>query len=54
MFQVTVKWKSGDVTHDTCNDPYRIGKRYSLSEIEDMYKGVDGIEFVNIVHVKAD
>ena len=53
MFLVSIKWKCGTVTHDTYNDPYRIDKYYTESEIKDIYKDNSDIDYINIAKVSA-
>ena len=51
MFDVSIIWKDGCVTHDSYNDPYRIAKKYTRKEIESIYKNNDKIEHINIAYV---
>lgn len=51
MYEVSEKWKSGDATHRTFNDPYRIEKHYTIEEIKDLYKDNPNIEYINIARV---
>lgn len=48
MYNVSVKWKSGEVTHDIFNDPYMIGKYYTKDEIRDFYKGNPNVDYINM------
>lgn len=51
MYEVSEKWKSGDVTHRTFNDPYRIEKHYTIEEIKNLYKDNPNIKCINIAKV---
>jgi hypothetical protein len=49
MYNVSVKWKDGTVTHDVFNDPYMIVKHYTKEEIKALYNGNPNIDYINIV-----
>ena len=53
MFDVSIKWKDGTVTHDAYNDPYMIDRHYTESEIKDIYKDNPDIDYIFIKKVSV-
>lgn len=48
MYNVSIKWKDGTITHDGFNDPYMICRHYTKEEIKALYNGNPNIDYIEI------
>lgn len=54
MYNVSIVWKDGTVTHETYNDPHRTGKTYTKQQIVKLWMNNEDVEYVNVKYVGTD